>query len=310
MKNSKVIITLTCTVIILLAIVGVLVYFLVINGKNSNTTENNNTTNATDNPTSMAETRELTEKELKEFEEYFNDMENNGFLVATYENPKEIDLDEVLYVNSIGKELTKQEENDYMHRMNIEEMYTDCTKYPKSDINNLLKEKLGISLNDVKTDFTYVYMQKYDAYFNMHGDTNYLPVKCTSGIINNYGMCIVNYKMDTTERTVTMKKENDKYIFVSNRNNTQEKVEKEVGDIMLRSNLSSKEIGDYTMYYENNNLCYVVENNSEYGRTLYYKNNKCFAVSITEENENTEILPVESSTGIGDEEYLLFVQSM
>lgn len=314
MKNSKVIITLACTVVILLAIIGGLVYFLVINSKNSNTTENNTTnnttTNTTDNSNNKVEARALTEKELKEFEEYFNSMENNGFLVATYENPKEVDLGEALYVNSIGKQLTKEEEKDYMNKTHMDEMYTDCTKYEKEDINKLLNEKLGISLNDITTDFTYLYIEKYDAYFNMHGDTNYLYAKCKSGKINEDGLYIIDYEMNNTERTVTMKKNNDKYLFVSNIDNTQVEVEKEVGEIMLRSNLATKKVGDYTMYYENDNLYCAVQEDSEYGRTLYYKNNKCFAVSITEENENTVIQPIDNSTGVGDEEYLLFVQSM
>ncbi len=166
--------------------------------------------------TEKIESRNLTTKELEYFENYFNDSENNGFLITEYNKPKEVNINDVLYSNSIGKDLTQEEEKEYSKLMGWEEPPTQCFKYKKDDINNLLKNKMNISLSDLEIKLNYLYIEKYDAYFDIHGDTNYIPIEVTSGKINDDGLYIINYTMDDEEKTVVMEKSKDNYLFISN----------------------------------------------------------------------------------------------
>ena len=65
-----------------------------------------------------------------------------------------------------------------------DEVYTDLVCIPEAKMDELLIEKTGHSLQEMRdagNDLQTVYLEEYDAYFGEAGDTNYLSVTCTSG---------------------------------------------------------------------------------------------------------------------------------
>ena len=62
-----------------------------------------------------------------------------------------------------------------------EEWYTGATRFKRSDVEALLQKKLGISLSDLTKDIDMLYIEKYDAYYHAHSDTQYQPVEVLSG---------------------------------------------------------------------------------------------------------------------------------
>lgn len=230
-KKTKIIMTII--IVILVLIIAGLVGYIVLDKRDEINNEPNredisslNKNDKDDDEQTIEEipseekARKLTKEELKEFEDYFNDFENNGFLVTEYAKPEEVDINYVLYSNSIAEDLSAEEMDEYSNMMGwaseLDGPPTQCFKYKKEDINELLKNKMNISLDDLEIKLEYSYISKYDAYFDIHGDTIYMPVEVISGEINNEGLYIIKYTMNEEEKTVTMKKVEDNYLFVSN----------------------------------------------------------------------------------------------
>lgn len=102
-------------------------------------------------------------------------------------------------------------------------------KFKKSKIDIFLKEKLGKTYSDVIERLTnngYVYNSQYDAIYTMHGDTANDTIECVSGtktsdgkyeINGNYkNLKYNNSKEKVKSFTLTLQKQGDNYLFVSN----------------------------------------------------------------------------------------------
>lgn len=160
-------------------------------------------------------------------EDFFNAKENNGFVATTYACPQEISLYHLLYDGAgigVGSwEWTDEEKQDYMTAIGWEEWYTSATRFKRSDIEALLQEKLGISLSDLTKDVDMLYMEKYDAYYHAHNDTEYQLIEVESGYISG-DRCVVEYKTRQSEsfdyewRRLIFDITEDSYRFVSNQN--------------------------------------------------------------------------------------------
>jgi len=164
----------------------------------------------------------LTQTELSSFSNYFNQNENNGFLLSYYKKPAEIDLAQALF-NGAGitqTGLSDSEKNAFLEAINEEEIYTDVTKLTTKQINTFLKKKAGITLSDITKQFTWVYLSKYDTYYFQHGDTNFSVIECISGYKTKDELYVIKYRNDYMSEgdsaTVTLKKSGSDYLFVSN----------------------------------------------------------------------------------------------
>jgi len=137
----------------------------------------------------MPEDGPLTAEELERFNtEIFNgDGFNmmNQFLFQAVEAPKDykqIDLFELFY-NGTGEpmEVTEEERRAVAEAAwGGEDPMVDLVKCPASEMDAVLQKYLGLSLDE--TDQwcldRFTYLEKYDAYYDFHGDTNY-PGKVT-----------------------------------------------------------------------------------------------------------------------------------
>lgn len=174
----------------------------------------------------ISESRELKEEELKEFVTYFNKKEINGFVTQNYNSKENIKIDQVVY-NGLGNNnsITDQEAIDYSNATNlgmniskVSDLPTNIVKLTKQEVTDHMKKYAGV---DNLNNFKWTYLNKYDAYYYMHGDTNYMEVStCSSGKIDDNGnyitTCTFKSEGPATIET-TMKKQDNVYMFVSNK---------------------------------------------------------------------------------------------
>ena len=98
--------------------------------------QDENTTDTTEMSDSevVAETVDLTEQELTQWTDYVNSRENNAFLLSYYDEPKQIDLNELFYTGcGLDMEvLTEKEVQEYLEWAEMDEVYTDLPVLPEN----------------------------------------------------------------------------------------------------------------------------------------------------------------------------------
>ena len=145
---------------------------------------NNNTVDTTENPMedpaespapeNNAEPVVLTEQELAQWTDYVNSRENNAFLLSFYDEPSQINLNELFYTGC-GLEmenLSDKEVQEYLTWAGADEVYTEFTRLTGEQIASVLKLRLGLTLEDMAQPFEWCYLTDSDAYVMQHGDTN------------------------------------------------------------------------------------------------------------------------------------------
>lgn len=166
----------------------------------------------------FTDTSTLSISELNIIEEYLKAGENNSFILDNYSNVSEINLDHIFYNCPPSDTYTESE----LLEVFGDSPDTDVTKYTTTNINNLLKTKANTSLDKVNNKISYKYSSKYDAYYHIHGDTILVSVQLISGtkkgdtytVKGCYSHGDITY--DKTYFTLTLKKSDNEYIFISN----------------------------------------------------------------------------------------------
>ena len=95
-------------------------------------TQNDNIADTTETSASegVVENVVLTEQELARWTDYVNSRENNAFLLSYYDEPKQIDLNELFYSGCEldMEELTDEEVQEYLEWAEMDEVYTEFTR--------------------------------------------------------------------------------------------------------------------------------------------------------------------------------------
>lgn len=155
---------------------------------------------------------------------YFNIR--NQFLSSLYDEPANIDLFELFYCGSgIAETITEEELTAVMAKRgitgSIEDLPIPCEKISYSNMDKILTEYMGITLddtNEIRLEH-FVYLSQYDAYYHFHGDTNYRAnINFSSGeregdtirLFYNDKFFCDGYKV------LTLKEKNGAYLFVAN----------------------------------------------------------------------------------------------
>lgn len=166
--------------------------------------------------------RQLTEDELRGFEEYLNRTDNYGFLMSDYQSPEYINLNEVFY-SGAGLEqspLTEEERDMYLKTVGQPELYTDLVRLSTEQMDGFLTEKTGLSLDRMKSGLEWIYLAPFDRYYSEHGDTNMRSFFCPGGEVDGgiYRIrCLSDgYSQFNLESIVTLKKVSSGYQFLSN----------------------------------------------------------------------------------------------
>ncbi len=104
---------------------------------------------------------------------------NNLFLACQYEKPSEIDLNTILYhgLGTLSNDITSEERetlNNYFDSDIIEKV--GLTKISESELNDYLKNKIGLKIGEFNGALNYIYVEKYKAYYRYHKtDTILIP---------------------------------------------------------------------------------------------------------------------------------------
>lgn len=177
-------------------------------------------------------TEEVTEEETEEsteeiektpevlfFDEFFEDRGNWGFLCSEYEQPQDIDLDE-LYYGGAGLEqdsMTDEMRTAY-EEASGERIQYDMICLTAEQINQHLQEKTGLTLEQMNTKFkNWTYLSEYDSYCFQVSDINRTFDECTE--VTELGNGLVQIKYNRTSDgpgVVTLKKQGDGYLFLAN----------------------------------------------------------------------------------------------
>lgn len=167
--------------------------------------------------------KELTQDELRQFTDFINEHDNKtnyGFLLSEYSRPQEADLNEILY-NGIGESpspITDQEREAYS-KATGQTIDSDCTKLSTKMIDEFLKAKMNLTMEDITSDFNWVYLKDFDNWFFVHGDTNYTTFTCVSGKQTEEDLYELEFASNSEfyqDCRVTLRKAGDSYQFVSN----------------------------------------------------------------------------------------------
>ncbi|HZK43767.1 MAG TPA: S-layer homology domain-containing protein [Syntrophomonadaceae bacterium] len=245
----------------------------------------------------------LTEDELSYFngDLFFNrDYLNihNQFLSSLYDEPADIDLFELFYCGSgISETMTDDELKAVMAKSgmtgSIEELPCGCEKNSRSNMDQILTECMGIRLadtNEVGLD-NFIYLPQYDAYYHLHGDTNYrINIKFSRG--EHEGNLIRLFYNDTFssggDRVLTLEERNGEYLFVSH----QKVSNKEVTGIGNSTQFTKEEINAAIKVVKDNfsfpastlTKVWYNEENSDKITKIYLENGKGAGSGIEPEN--------------------------
>lgn len=177
-----------------------------------------------------AASKSLSDEEIAGFNtEFFNNetnQMNNMLLSSEYDTPEEIDLSRLFYngfYNSAGDRWSQAdgEELALLAELDSEALYLDVMKVTAEELEAVLQEKLGLGLEETQKKGleNFYYMEEYDSYYLIHGDSNFDWCSVTSGTREAGGKITLEYtkEYEGGRWTVTLQETDGGYLFVSNR---------------------------------------------------------------------------------------------
>lgn len=168
---------------------------------------------------------DLSWDECKEFTELLDSDEYNGFYRVTFDNPKDIDWNEVLADGAgIAREKVSKKEKEYY--LDERESYHDSLDgeliaISEASIKDYIYKHTGTSI-DIKDTLLWVYNKNKDVYYKELDYLQYKPCTCVSGVKlkDTYVLEVASDERDITEpnkKMVLVKTENG-YVVKSNVN--------------------------------------------------------------------------------------------
>lgn len=162
---------------------------------------------------------------------------NNLFLACQYNKPSEIDLDTILYhgLGNSNNKFTSEEcslLNTYFDSDIVE--HIGLTKIKESELNNYLKNKTGLKINEFNNNLNYIYIDKYKAYYRYSKtdtiaiiDFHFTNVEKSDD--NIYTAIYIRDNVENTKYEVKFKVNNGVLQFISNKEmNEDENWKKEI----------------------------------------------------------------------------------
>lgn len=149
------------------------------------------------------EPRDLTDDEIAELQRYINEPGSYGFLLSLYDRPEQIDAEEVFYtgagLNMLP--LSEEEKEEYLEAADLDYTEDNILRLTAEQVNGLLVYRTGISYKDLENKPDWIYLQDYDAYYQLRGveDSNI----CRYDLLDGYaagGYYTIHYRL---ERAVT-----------------------------------------------------------------------------------------------------------
>ena len=167
----------------------------------------------------------LSEEEIQMFQEgFFNittDNRNNMLLTSEYAKPEEIDLFQTFYNGISGEtENITEDEIALLTTLDSQAPYLDIVKITVAEMDTFLQEKLGVTLESTQKKGleNFYYLEQYDSFYLVKGDTNFDWCVITSGNWWPDRTVSLEYKKesDNSKWIVTLRKIDSGFQFVSN----------------------------------------------------------------------------------------------
>ena len=167
---------------------------------------------------------DLSWDECKEFTELLDSDEYNGFYRVTFDNPKDIDWNEVLADGAgISREkITKEDKKFYLDDdRSYNSLDCELIAISGASIKDYIYKHTGTSI-DIKDTLLWVYNKNKDVYYKELDYLQYKPCTCVSGVKlkDTYVLEVASDESDFTEpnkKMVLVKTENG-YVVKSNVN--------------------------------------------------------------------------------------------
>ena len=120
----------------------------------------------TENGTTTTTSNQVVQQDT--IQTFLNDPANNGFVGQYYDAPENIKLSAALYDGAgIGvfgtTNWTEQEKQDVLAAAGWDAFHNPPLKLIRSDVENLVKDKLGLSLSEIKTKFRVILAKRRTA---------------------------------------------------------------------------------------------------------------------------------------------------
>ena len=122
---------------------------------------------------------------LAELEAYLNEESSYGFLLSSYEQPQEIDLNQVFYAGAgfEQKGITEKERKLLLERMPVKEITVPVNKVREEDVEALLKQKTGLSHEEFQHPLgdleEWAHIGRYNSWYTLNAETNRRQILCT-----------------------------------------------------------------------------------------------------------------------------------
>ncbi len=183
------------------------------------------TENGKDKGDSLTFTTALTAEEISSFNKKFFNGEtsnmNNMLLTSEYSKPEEIDLYQLFYRGITDSEGSISDgELAALTELDSEAAYLDIVKVTVAEMDAFLKRNLGLGLEQTQKKGLdgFYYLEDYDSYYLVAGDTNFDWCTVIFGGWGADGKYTLHYEKeyDGSRWVVTLQKAGDSYLFVSN----------------------------------------------------------------------------------------------
>ena len=186
-------------------------------------------------PAYMLEGTPLTEDEMGQLQDFFNQPDNYGFTLSSYKTPDEIDWGKV-FAYGAGIENCEYSQEALDAYLEADEYYDsveyDVIALSGDDIRAFVETKTGKTDFDVASVDGFTYVESFDILFAQVSDTYDRNVSCLDGVKSGDSIqVVVEAGLQEHKRLITLKEANESdktYQFCSNRELWEEDVEKTI----------------------------------------------------------------------------------
>lgn len=132
--------------------------------------------------------RKLTDEECAQLQTFINEVGNYGFLLSVYENPADLDAEQVFFTGAgLGPEALSDEEREAYLEETGEEEAVNVFRIGAQKVSDYLQYRAGVSLDELTNSPDWVYLEDFDAFYISHGieETNICEFEVTDAAVQN-----------------------------------------------------------------------------------------------------------------------------